>query len=224
MHLRNIIYSLFLLLLGLLAHLLPIPSLGAEDTASTTNTTSTTAFVSSESYIILIGDKLSYRVLEDRDDAKFLMVSPTGEIEVPYFGQAVVANKTLNDAKREIKTLLEKDLYHQATVLLSVAETAHKPTLPKIDRVTVVGQVKIQGLQDMPVGEKYTLSQAILKAGGLASFANGKKVQVIRKTADGKSEKLIVDVLSILKDGKVENDIELQPDDMVIVPEKLFNF
>ena len=209
------------LLLGLSAQLTFVSSLRAEDAASAP---SGTDFVASESYVILVGDKLSYRVLEDHDEPKLLVVSPTGEIEIPYFGQVVVAGKTLSDAKKEIKGLLEKKLYQQATVLLAIAETARKSVGPKIDQVVVVGQVKTLGAQDMPFGEKYMLSRAILKAGGLASFANGKKVQVIRKTADGKGEKIVVDVLSILKEGKLENDIELQADDMIIVPEKLINF
>ena len=67
------------------------------------------------------------------------------------------------------------------------------------------------------------LSQAIIQAGGFAQFADKGKVAVHRKDASGKKVILYVDVGSILKDGKTENDIELQPDDMVIVGERLFN-
>jgi polysaccharide biosynthesis/export protein len=184
--------------------------------------TNSAPVITTDTYVVQVGDKLSYRVIEDRDDTKLLSVSPGGEIDVPYYGRVIVAGKSLVDARKEIKNLLEKELYYQATVVLAVEETVRKMGAAR--QVYVVGQVRLQGSQEMPVGEKYTVSRAILKAGGFGSFANGKKVQVVRKTPDGKGEKITVDVLSVLKDGRVENDIELKPDDMVIVPEKLVNF
>ncbi len=177
-----------------------------------------------ESYVILAGDKLNYRVIEDRDDPRLLTVSPTGELEIPYFGRVQVGGKSLIQATQDIRKLLEKDLYHQATVLLSVEETSRKAAALRPKQVFVVGQVRLQGAQELPSDAKYTVSQAIVKAGGFGSFANGKRVQLIRKTPDGKGEKITVDVQSVFKDGNVENDVELKPDDMIIVPEKLVNF
>lgn len=186
------------------------------------------AVVQPETHVIQVGDRLSYRVLEDREETRILPVTASGEIEVPYLGKALVAGKTVAAASRDLKAQLEKDLYFKATVLLSVEELAPKPfEMPHTGRtrqISVVGQVRSQGVQDMPRDEKYMLSRAIIKADGFSSFANGRKVQVVRKDAEGKSVKLTADVLSVLKDGKMENDVELLPDDMVIVPEKLINF
>jgi polysaccharide export outer membrane protein len=184
--------------------------------------------VSNETHVIAAGDKLSFRVVEDRNEPKILTVAAGGEIEVPYLGRMVVAGKTVIQARQEIKAQLEKDLYYQATVVLSIEEVATKPVGPpataKAKQVVVVGQVRSQGVQEMPYGEKYMVSRAILKAGGFSAFANGRKVQITRKAEGKKTERIVVDVLSILKEGKVENDVELQPDDMVIVPEKFVNF
>jgi len=55
-------------------------------------------------------------------------------------------------------------------------------------------------------------------------FFTGRKVRVVRKGQDKKEDQITVDVLSILEDGKVENDVELQQDDLIIVPEKLINW
>lgn len=175
---------------------------------------------SDEDYSVSIGDKLEYRVLEDHEEIKHLKVSSSGEIIVPYIGRIAVVGKKLSEVRKEIRTLLERDLYYEASVILSVEE---KNIQTKSQKIYVVGQVRTQGQQDFPVDEKYTVSRAILRAGGLASFANGKKVQVIRKSADGKEERKTVNVIAVLKDGKMEEDLELKPDDMVIVPEKLIN-
>jgi polysaccharide biosynthesis/export protein len=181
-------------------------------------------FIRSDSYIISVGDKLSFKVIEDKEDSKVLTVSATGEIEVPYLGRVFVAGKQIDSARKEIKALLEKDLYYQASVILAIDEAIRVPSALKLKQITVVGQVHNQGPQDLHPDEKYTLSRAILKSGGFASFANARKVVIIRKTADGKGEKITADVLAVLKDGEMDKDIELQPDDMVIVPEKLINF
>ncbi len=103
------------------------------------------------------------------------------------------------------------------------APTALPPD-PDRKQIHVVGLVRLQGAQDIPSDEKYLASQAISRAGGFSPFANGRKVQIFRKASDGKIERITVDVLSVLKDGKLQNDAELQPDDTVLVPEKLVNF
>lgn len=216
----------------------PLAAQATHPSGTTTNRVASAAatnevdVVNNETHVIVAGDKLSFRIIEDREAPKILTVAAGGEIEVPYLGRVVVAGKTVNQARRELKSLLEKDLYYQASVVLAIEELAVKPVLPpaaaaaaaKPKQVVVVGQVRIQGVQEMPYGDKYTLSRAILKAGGFSSFANGRKVQIARKSDKGKTERIVVDVLAILKDGKVENDVELMPEDMVIVPEKLVNF
>ena len=184
--------------------------------------------ISSETYILMVGDRLDFRVIEDGDPSRLLVISPTGEIDVPYYGRVQVTGKTLIQAGQIIKSLLEKDLYYRASVILALDETAPKMGGAlgggKLKQIYVVGQVRMQGSQDIGVDEKLLISRAIVKAGGFGSFANGRKVKIIRKLADGKKDEIIVDVLSVLKEGKTENDVELKPDDMVIVPEKLINF
>ncbi len=200
----------------------------AEPVTPSNVTTNATTMILPETYLINVGDRLGFRVLEDREETRLLQVFPGGDIDVPYLGRVVVAGKSLTQATKEVKALLEKDLYYQATVVISVEEMARHAAVPgevlRPKQVFVVGQVRMQGAQDIPPGEKYQLSRAIIKAGGFGSFANGRKVQVIRKLPDGKTDRLTVDVLAVLKEGKLENDIELKPEDMVIVPERLVNF
>jgi len=179
-----------------------------------------------------VGDKLNYRVVEDQEEAKILTVSASGEIEVPYLGPAKVLEQTVQQAREKITRLLvEKELYKagKATVVLSVEEMA-PPKAPdtlllgmKPKKITVVGQVRAQGAQEMPLGEALMLSQAILKAGGFGSFADSKHVVVVRKGADGKAQKFEANLDKVFKDGELDKDMELKPDDMVIVKERWWN-
>src|SRR5688572_10942685 len=66
------------------------------------------------------GDKLSFRVAEDGEEAKPLQVTDSGEIELPLgFGRFNASGKTCRALAQEIKVALEKDYYKRATVQLA---------------------------------------------------------------------------------------------------------
>ena len=174
-----------------------------------------------------IGDKLSFRILEDLDDPseplepKPLFVTDSGDIEIPYLGRVPAENKTCKQLAREIKTALEKEYYFQATVILAVDFMTKSR-----GRVYLVGPVRVPGPQEIPSDEVLTLSKAILRAGGFGDYADKHKVRVTRKgaAAGGQDQVLTVDVGEILEKGKTESDLPLQPGDLIYVPERLIRF
>lgn len=92
------------------------------------------------------------------------------------------------------------------------------------ERIYIYGQVRSPGPQD-PQGGELMLSTAILNAGGFSSFADGRRVKVFRRSGKTKEEReMIVDLVSVLKDGEFEKDVSLRPGDRVMVPEKFLNF
>jgi protein involved in polysaccharide export with SLBB domain len=77
----------------------------------------------------------------------------------------------------------------------------------------------------MQVNENLTAGQAILRAGGLADYADKSKVQVVRAAGtNGEKQTFNLDMTEILEQGHTEKDILLKPGDLIIVPSKLFNF
>ena len=87
-----------------------------------------------------------------------------------------------------------------------------------------MGQIKNQGSMEIPADETLTVSKVILRAGGLADFANRRKVKLVRKKGPAQTETIIVDLVEILDKGHVEKDPVIEPDDLIIVPERLINF
>ena len=81
-----------------------------------------------------------------------------------------------------------------------------------------------QGPIDIPSGENFTAGKAILRAGGFGDFAKKTAVKLIRAEDNGKKETFELDMEQILEKGKTERDMVLQPDDFIIVPERLINF
>lgn len=167
------------------------------------------------------GDKLSFQVLEDRDDAKPLLVTDSGELDVPYVGRVKVAGRTCSEVAAELKTLLEKDYYYRATVVLGLDQISRT-----LGRVYVWGEVRQQGAIEIPANENFTAGKAILRAGGFNDWAKRNKVKVIRaaKIEGGEKQELLVDMDAVLKEGKTELDVPLQPDDFIIVPRSKVNF
>lgn len=91
----------------------------------------------------------------------------------------------------------------------------------------ITGAVSSPGEFSMPAdGANVTLSQAILRAGGFAQFANQTDVIVIRQDPDSPGEqiRLRVNVKAILEEGRRSEDINLKPDDIVRVREVMFAF
>lgn len=166
-----------------------------------------------------IGDRISERVVEDRKPPVSLIVTDSGEVEVPLIGRVMAKGKTCKQLAYAIKGPLERDYYYKATVIIGLdVETVKSP-----GRVYVTGQVRNQGPVAIPPGETLTVSRAIIQAGGLADFANSRRVRLIRKNGD-KTETIIVDLDLVMKKGRLDKDPVVQPDDTIVVPERLINF
>src|SRR5438105_2120600 len=114
------------------------------------------------------GDRIAYHVIEDQDDPRELLVTDSGDLEVPYLGLIHAAGKTSRELAKEISAALEKKLYYKATVMIS-AQVINKARVT--GKVYVSGYVRNAGAYDIPAGELMTVSRAILHAGGFIDFS-----------------------------------------------------
>jgi polysaccharide biosynthesis/export protein len=174
-----------------------------------------------EKHKLAIGDRLSFRVVEDEEDPRPMIVTDSGDLEVPYLGRFPAEGKTCKQLAREIKAALQVDYYHQATVIVAVDFMAKSR-----GKVYVVGPVRAPGPQEIPSDETLTLSKAIMRAGGFGDYADKQHVKVTRKGVGGESDKqsFVVDVGQIFEKGNTDHDLPLQPGDLIIVPERLIRF
>jgi polysaccharide export outer membrane protein len=161
-------------------------------------------------------DYVSFRVVEDRDDqSQLLRINDNGELEVPYIGLVPAQGKTCRELAYTIKNALEKEYYYHATVILAVDRISEKSR----GRVYVYGSVKGQGPQEIPPDETYTVSKAIIRAGGFGDFADKRKVKLTRKNG----QDVTVDLKRIIEQGHTDEDVVVQPDDQIYVPQRLIN-
>jgi protein involved in polysaccharide export with SLBB domain len=174
-----------------------------------------------EKHILAIGDRLSFRIEEDEEESKPLIVTDSGDLEVPYIGRFPAENKTCRQLARGIKSALEKEYYYQATVIIAVDLMAKSR-----GKVYLVGPVRAPGPQDIPSDEVFTLSKAILRAGGFTDFADKHNVKVTRKAkgAGAVDKSFTVNVAEILEKGKTDSDLTLEAGDLIYVPERMIRF
>jgi protein involved in polysaccharide export with SLBB domain len=173
-------------------------------------------------YKLGIGDRLSFEIVEDGEDPKQLEITDSGDVEIPYIGRFPCVGKTCKELAAELKTRLEKKYYYQATVIVAVDLKARSQ-----GKVYLVGPVRSPGPQDIPSDEEFTLSKAILRAGGFDDFADEHHVRVTRKEPGQDSTEnktYIVDVGKILDKGRTDLDLVLEAGDLIYIPEKTIRF
>jgi polysaccharide export outer membrane protein len=182
-------------------------------------------------------DRISFRVIEDKDPAVPREVTDTGEVDFPYVGRVKVQGKTCHQVAVELKGLLEIDYYKHATVIvgLDVIADRDKDKVKPHDYAWIVGQVRQVGSQEVIKDQPLTVSQMILRAGGFGDFADQRKVRVIHRSGssveppgdippetEGAQNEQIIDVKAIF-DGQSKVDPVVRPNDYIIVSKRLVN-
>jgi len=180
-----------------------------------------------DSRALHIGDTISLRIVEDRDKVQSLKVQASGDIQAPHLALVKAAGKTPKALAYMMKHELERSYFQTATVIVAL-ETAftevNRPMAPPAsDTFTIYGQVARQGKYELLPEEELTISQAVLRAGGFAQFAKKDKVKLIRK-ASGKNVTIYVNLRDVMERGRLEKDLVMRANDVIIVDEKLFNF
>ncbi len=92
--------------------------------------------------------------------------------------------------------------------------------IPSAARVVyVLGQVNKPGSFELPADTRVTVSMAVSQAGSWTKFAGISKIQVLRQPPTGEAVKIAVDLDQVVN-GRLEQDLELQPGDVVWVPQR----
>lgn len=165
--------------------------------------------------VLDIGDRLTYQVIEEREPTVIVFVNARGQIDIPLIGTVPASGKTPRALAFEIKSLLEVDYFHRATVILQFAQSS--ATRGKVD---IAGAVRQPRSYQLPSDQILTVSSAISMAGGLTPESDGSKVTLVRRSEDGSESETrqVVDIRSIMDSGDFDKDPAIQDGDLIIVP------
>ncbi|WP_038171367.1 polysaccharide biosynthesis/export family protein [Verrucomicrobium sp. BvORR106] len=178
---------------------------------------------------LMIGDRISLKIVEDPEKVLSLDVQDSGDIQAPYIGLVKASGRTCKQVAVSMKSKLEEQYFQRATVIIALEKAVRSKFGPNMvpddmGYVTIYGQVGRQGKYELAPEEELTVSQAILRAGGFTQFAKTKKVKVIRKRPGQNSITYEINLHDVMTKGRLEKDILIRPNDVIIVDEKLINF
>jgi polysaccharide export outer membrane protein len=167
--------------------------------------------VVSPEYVIGPGDTVQVFVWRNAELSVTVPVRPDGKISTPLVEDMVAVGKTSSQLARDIeKVLAEYVRAPQVNIIVTNAVSTFR-------QVRVIGQVT--NPQAMPYREGLTALDAILAVGGLTEFAAGNRAKIVRKNEAGKTVEIKVKLESLVKKGKMAENKDLKPGDVIIVPE-----
>lgn len=169
-------------------------------------------------YRLFSRDLIRLAVRNEPDVSLDQRIDGTGTVTVPLLGPMKVAGLTLAEAQASIaKRYREEEIFVHPEVFITVLEYSPK-------EVMVLGQVSKQGKQSFPPeAGSMSIVEAITAAGGLTRIAKGDGVRVTRKDEQGVEHSVTVDVEKLIEGrGNKEDAYQLQPGDVVFVPERVF--
>jgi polysaccharide export outer membrane protein len=158
-------------------------------------------------YLIHPQDTLDIKVWRNPDLDTEIEVDPQGNIRLPLLGKIKVSSLTIPQLEEKLTLLWGKNYIRNPYVRVYIRKK----------KIYVIGEVKEPG--DFELEGKVTVLKAISMAGGFTDYAAKGKVLVLRGSG-AEAQKIKVDTSEIEK-GRAP-DPELQPGDVVTVPQSLF--
>ena len=206
----------FILILGLLAGSAgcrSTPAFGRTETAKSGDSVKLKPGLMVSMTVLVAGKK------EIDEPAK--RVSEGGTIVLPLLGELDIADKSLEELQDKL-TQAYRQFFVDPQVILEFARDVGTDGGSPWGFVTVLGRVKTPGRVPVPATRDMTVSGAIQKAGGFSTSAKENAILVTRSLPNGQTESRTVNLKAVGTAGRIEDDIVVEADDVVYVPEALF--
>jgi polysaccharide export outer membrane protein len=165
-------------------------------------------FGTEERYTLHPGDVLDIQYRYTPEFNQTVTVQPDGFISLEIGGDLKVGGRNLQQVREGILRKARTRL--AAPELIVVLKEFQKPY------VVVAGEVVQPGRLDLR--EKLTAVQAVLLAGGFKDSAKSSQILVFRKLNADTAEVMSLNFKTLKRTSDLENDLTLQPGDMLLVP------
>jgi polysaccharide export outer membrane protein len=153
-------------------------------------------------------DLISVHVDEDAKLNGDRRVSEAGTINLPVLGDVPVVGKTTPEITQAVKKLLEDKYMQRASVDVQVIEFRSRP-------ISVIGAVKQPG--NLGFSGRWTLLEALTAAGGLTEN-HGNVVYVLRRSDNGLSDQVTIDLDDLLVRGDQAVNVPIFANALINVP------
>lgn len=166
------------------------------------------------SYIIGPGDTVQVFVWRNPELSVTVPVRPDGKISTPLVEDMVAVGRTPSQLARDIEKVLA-DYVRSPQVNIIVTNP-----VSTFSQIKVIGEVAKP--QSIPYREGLTVLDVVLAVGGLTEFAAGNRAKIIRKNSSGQQTEIKVRLESLVRKGKIDQNVDVQPGDVLMVPPSIF--
>jgi len=183
----------------------------------------------SSEYRIGIDDRVQVSVWRNPELSVTVPVRPDGKISVPLAGDIQAGGLTSIEVAKAIQEKLAVYVRDPQVTVIVAELKSHE----FLTRVRVTGAVRAPS--SMPYRQGMTVLDAVLQAGGLNQFAAPDRTMLYRKKdsaapdrtmlyrkKDSKVKIYSIQLDGILKKGELETNFDVQPGDVITVPERFF--
>jgi len=171
------------------------------------NTSNSAAPAATDEYRIGPQDVVQIDVWKEPEITRTIPVRPDGKISLPLVNDLQAAGLTAMQLAAVIREGLTKYLTNpQVTVTVTAINSR---------RVFITGEVSRTGA--LPLLPNMTVLQALSSAGGFTPFARIKDIYILR-IEDGRQTKYPFHYKDVIKGKRPEDNILLQPNDVIVVP------
>src|SRR2546430_9066249 len=164
--------------------------------------------VTEERYRLQPGDVFEVQFRYSPEFNQTVTVQPDGYISLEMGGDLKVAGLTIEQTREAI--LRKAGARLQDPVAAVVLKEFQKPYFVISGEVYTPGKIEMR--------ERVTALQAIMLAGGMKETARSSQVVVFRRINSDIAEVKLLNLKNIHRTADLENDLTLQPGDMVLVP------
>jgi len=152
-------------------------------------------------------DVIRIDVWKEPDISRTIPVRPDGKISLPLLNDVQASGFTALQLAASLRESLSKYL-NNPQVTVTVTEINSR-------RVYLTGEIARPGA--LPLLPNMTVLQALASGGGFTQFAKLKNIYVLR-TENGKQVKHPFNYKEVVKGNLAEQNIQLQPGDVIVVP------
>lgn len=165
-------------------------------------------------YRIGPGDQLQIFVWRNPEISTSVPVRPDGKISTPLVEDMLAVGKTPSQLARDMEEVL-------ATYIKSPSVNVIVSGFQGIpeEQIRVVGQAA--NPQTVAYREGMTVLDVVIAVGGLGEFAAGNRSKIVRRV-DGRSIEYKVRLNDLINKGDISQNVEVQPGDILVIPEALF--
>jgi polysaccharide biosynthesis/export protein len=171
--------------------------------------------ITTAEYRIGVDDMVQVEVWRNPELSVTVPVRPDGMISVPLIGDVSAGGRSAQAVAADIEEQLSAYVREPKVAVILTELRSHE----FLSRVRVTGAVHRP--TSLPYRQGMTVLDAVLEAGGVNDFAAAGRTRLYRKENGGATRMVPVDLRRILRRGDLETNIEVQPGDVITVPERM---